>query len=134
MYVKAVDYESFISNYGRIRELGLTKEECYRLRGGIVHRGNAAGHHFQTNTHILFSVPETGAVIHAASMVMGEKTAALYDLKMFCQGMERAVRRWYRKYHLDADVQRRTLDLLSWRPQGVLPFLEGGPVIASGPP
>ena len=98
----------------------------------MVHRGNASGHPFFGSTHVIFTVPETQSSIHALSIQAGDKSAAMFDLPKFCSAMQGAVEAWYQDHYADTKVVSNIGNLLSWRPDGVLPFLSGAPVVASG--
>src|SRR5689334_18703005 len=76
-------YMAFIDKYAphgdpvkKIVGLGLSSLDCYRLRCGVVHRGNAAGHREAPWTHVLFSLPETVSVsFHGIQFQHGKNTA-----------------------------------------------------------
>ncbi len=80
MMVKEKHYAAFVDKYTSPLELGLDGLSCYRLRGGVIHRENAAGHPKFSGTHVIFTTPETGASIHAMSFQHFEKTSAMFDL------------------------------------------------------
>lgn len=132
-FVKERHYKTFVDDYTTPSELGLDGLDCYRLRGGVVHRANAVGHPKFGGTHVTFTVPETGSAIHALSIQAGDKLSAMFDLKHFCEAMERAVRKWYVDHSTDPKVATNVSHLLRWRPEGLAPFFEGKPVLASGP-
>lgn len=133
VFIKEKHYTEFVDRYTTPATLGLDGLGCYRLRGGVIHRGNAAGHPFFGSTHVIFTVPETGASIHALSIVAGEKRSAMFDLISFCRAMEGAVRKWYADHQDDPKVTTNIANLLSWRPNGIKPFLRGSPVVGCGP-
>ncbi len=132
-FVRESHYVTFIDSYTTTRELGLDGRSCYRLRGGVVHRGNAAGHPFFGATHVIFTVPESGVSFHAFSLKVGESTAAMFDLGKFCDAMAQAVRKWYAAHKDDEKVKANVRNLLSLRPDGIIPFIAGAPIVASGP-
>jgi hypothetical protein len=132
VFVKEKHYVSFVDKYTKPSELGLSGQECYRLRGGIVHRANAAGHAHFGSSHVLFTIPETKASIHALSLQVGEKKAAMFDLSMFCNAMTLACEAWFEDHQTEAMVIKNIPRLISMRPHGVAPFLGGAPVVGSG--
>lgn len=113
--------------------LGMSGLDCYQLRGGVIHRGNAAGHPHWPNTHAIFTTPNSGATLHGFSMQSGQHSAAMFDLEIFCSVMKRAVQSWYLDNFENPKVVANLEMLLRWRPTGVYPFVGGAPVIASGP-
>jgi hypothetical protein len=141
-FVKKPHYLAFLDKYAPESELGLNGEDCFMLRGGIIHRGDATGHpHFKVAT-VIFTLPNDGPVkvaIHGPKItVAGVETRGL-DLVMFCDAMEAAARRWLADNRNDAVVAKNMPMLLSYRPDGwsvamggVFMLGEGTPVIASG--
>jgi hypothetical protein len=66
------------------------------------------------------------------SIKAGEKWAAMIDLELFCSEMVRAARRWYDDHREHPLVGENLKNLISFRPNGVFPFVKGNPVVASG--
>lgn len=133
VFVKEKHYSAFIDKYTTPPTLGLSGVDCYRLRCGIVHRANLAGHPHFGATHVIFTVPNTGHSLHAFSINHGEKIASMFDLKTFCDAMDNAVRKWFKDNEKNATVISNLKDLISYRPFGAPPFFSGAPVVASGP-
>src|SRR5690606_23209998 len=52
VFVKEKHYVSFVEKYTTKPELGLGGLDCYRLRGGVVHRGSFSGHPKWDTTHV----------------------------------------------------------------------------------
>ena len=77
MMVNSKHYAEFIDRYTIPSELGLNGTECYHLRGGVIHRGNAAGHPKFRDTHVIFIISESQAHIHALSMDVGAGAVAV---------------------------------------------------------
>jgi hypothetical protein len=132
MFVKGEHYANFIDTFTTQPELGLDGISCYRLRGGVIHRANAAGHPFFGATHVVFTVPESNATLHAFGVKADGNTATMFDLKLVIDAMISAVIRWYEKNKAHPKVIENLPLLISWRPNGLPPFLEGRPVIGSG--
>lgn len=128
-FVKSEHYIAFVDKYAFGRGIGLTGEECYRLRGGVLHRANAAGHAYFQGTHMLVFVGEGG--LHGLTAHVDDKSAACLHLECFCSGMLAGVHAWYADHKDDPVVRGNLPKLLSLRPDGVPPFVKGQPVIAS---
>jgi hypothetical protein len=131
-FVKERHYVEFVDTYTKPPDLGLSGIDCYRLRGGVVHRANMAGHHKFGATHVLFSIPETAGGLHALSIKVDEKIAACFDLVQFCQTMVSAANRWYADHKDDRKVKENMQNLIRYCPDGVFPFFNGAPLVASG--
>ncbi len=137
-FVKKKHYIDFIDNYAPHDDLRVTGLDCYQLRGGLVHRANAAGHAFYEGTHVIFTVPETGNVLHAFTLEVvnpttgAKKSAMMLDLRTFCSGIDTAVRAWHKAHGAEPKVIESIKGLISWRPNGLPPFLDGAPVVGSG--
>ena len=134
VFVRKKHYTEFVDAFTTPSELGLDGVSCYRVRGGIVHRANAAAHHLLGNTHVIFTVPETQSSMHAFTIAVGDKSAGMFDLRTFCSAMDRAVRTWFQTNKCDPLVAKNINCLISWRPNGLPPFFGGMPVVGSGPP
>ena len=132
IFVKEKHYVSFVDSYSSPRELGVDGQQCYRLRGGLIHRGNARGHAYFEADYVVFTVPESGSPIHALTMDAADGTSAvMIDLPMFCAAMEVAVRRWFETNQSDQNISKNARELLSFRPEGAPPIVVGRPVLAS---
>ena len=131
-FVKEEHYVKFINTYAP--RLGLGGQQCYRLRGGVVHRGNAAGHPFFGKSHVVFSTPQTGLEVHSVTFdnPTTPLTAIMLDVTTFCGRMKDAVIDWFIVNGADPLVQANIPAILSQRPNGFPPWIEGVPVIASG--
>lgn len=132
VFVKEKHYVAFIDKYTTEPELGLSGIDCFRMRGGVVHRADFRAHPFFGATHVIFTTPESGTSMHAFLLINGDKTAAMFDLKLFCDAMDLAARRWSEDHKADPQVAENLKNLISPRPNGVPPFLEGFAVVASG--
>jgi hypothetical protein len=132
VFIKQKHYADFVDKYTTPKELGLDGVDCYRLRGGVVHRASMAGHPDFGPTHVIFTIPETGLPIHALFLEHGEKTAAVFDLVTFCVAMVSAARRWYEDHKDDPKVAENMKNLIRFCPRGLHPFLVGAPIVASG--
>jgi hypothetical protein len=94
--VKQKHYVGFVEKYAPQSELGVSGIECYRMRGGLVHRADFAGHPKAEWTNIIFTIPETGTEVHGITVqgitAQGEvaKTGILLSLRNFCVTMVNA--------------------------------------------
>ena len=132
VFVKQKHYTKFIDDYTKPAELGVNGLDCYRLRGGLVHRANFAGHPKFGATHVVFTTPETVAKMHGFSLVDDEKIAAMFDIVMFCDAMKIAVQKWYEDNKNNTLVKENLKYLIHARPNGISPFVPGNYVLASG--
>jgi hypothetical protein len=135
MMVREKHYAAFIDEYtteGSLPRIGLDGIACYRLRCGVIHRGRAGGHPKFPTSHVIFTVPGGGARLHAFTIEAGEKSATMLDLSSFCSAMIHAAIAWYDRHQTHQKVVENMPNLLSWRPLGVFPFVEGRGVVASG--
>lgn len=122
----------FVDTYTKPEELGIDGVNCFRLRGGLVHRGDLRGHvHFDA-THVIFSLPETKGKISGLSIAAGEKTAAMLDLEIFVASIDKAVRSWYEDNFTNEQLKRNLPNLIRYSSDGVLPFTKGLAAIVSG--
>lgn len=144
-FVKRPDYVGFIDEYALTvlpegcsvsaePYLGVDGLDCYRLRGGVIHRGNAAGHSDFDFTHVIFTIDDI--TMHAFTLCIpsGNKflKAAMFRLDVFCDAMVAAAVKWYSLNKDDENVIQNVGRLLSLRPNGMPPFIVGSPVVASG--
>lgn len=138
-FVKKPHYVEFIETFAPAEKVKMSGLYCYQLRGGTVHRANAAGHAYFDRSHVIFTVPETGSKLHGFTLEIESstgaesKTALMIDLGTFLEGIEDAVRRWYEIHGRETLVRDAARSLICWRPEGLSPFVEGAPVVSSGP-
>jgi hypothetical protein len=131
-FVGKPHYINFVDTYTHKQGLGLDGASCYQLRGGLVHRADLTGHAYFDGSHVIFTAPETQGSVHAVSIVVEDKKAAMFDLVLFCDAMTEAARMWYEDHKHDAMVVENLKNIIRWRPEGVSPFFVGVPVVASG--
>lgn len=132
VFIKEKQYAAFVDKYAPLEVLNISGQNCYRLRGGVVHRGNAAGHPHIGASHVIFYVPESPSLIHGISVEVNGKRAANFDLIRFCEGMISAVEKWFVDHKDKSMVNQNIPRLLSLRLNGIAPFVTGGPVVGSG--
>jgi hypothetical protein len=132
-FVKKPHYVSFVNQYTTPAQLGLNGEQCYMLRGGLVHKAGLSAHPFFDSTHVIFTLPDEKVHIHAMSIVVEDKKAAMFDLEMFCAAMDNAARSWYVENHKNKIIEENMAHLIRFCRFGMRPFLGGVPVVGSGP-
>jgi hypothetical protein len=133
IFVKEKHYVDFVNTYTTEADLGLSGLDCYRLRGGVVHRASFAAHPKLGWTHVIFTIPTLDSVaIHAMSFQAGNKIAAMFDVTKFCRTMDLAARRWFSDHKDDPKVAENISNLIRFCPNGLAPFVDGFPVVASG--
>jgi hypothetical protein len=137
--VKERHYAHFVESYAPqgnasapLPLLGPSGIECYRLRCGVVHRGNAAGHINLGAHQVLFSIPETGSVRHNFIIDARGKKALVLNLVTFCEAMKVAVFSWHEANKDDPAMASGLGKPLAFRAAGAPPFFDGAPLIASG--
>jgi hypothetical protein len=129
--VRQVHYVDFLTKYTDPEELGLSGVNCYRLRGGVVHRADMAGHPHFNWTHVLFSLPDSPCATHGPTLEVGNKRALTLDVSIFCGVMIKAAESWYEDHKNDLVVVANMADLIRHCPNGLLPFVDQA-VVASG--
>jgi hypothetical protein len=130
-FVKEKHYAAFVDKYGKAAGLGCDGLMCYRLRGGVVHRANMAGHPLFGSTHVIFTVPESKSKIHGLTLKHGEEKAAItFDLVHFCTAMVRAAYAWYEDHQNEPKVEANMRNLIRYCENGLSPFIVGQPLVA----
>jgi len=130
--VTSKHYVDFLNEYSTVSELGVDGAGCYQLRCGTVHRGNPLASRFSGQTHVIFSTRKDSGV-HALTLAAEDKSAAMFMLYRFCEAMELAVYRWFNQNSRDPNIQKNARDLLRFNADGLHPFIQGFPVVVSGP-
>lgn len=133
--VKKEHYIKFVETYAPNIDnaLGLSGDECFQLRCGMVHRGGSAMHPQNNLTHYIFTIPESEQKLHGATLEVGEWVAKTLDLIAFTEVMIGAVYEWFEKNRNNQAVHQAASEVLSVRPEGLPPFIIGKPLLASGP-
>lgn len=133
-FVKSKHYELFLNEYVDLDRLGIDAKTCFRLRGGMVHRGNAVGHEFIGFSHIIFFTPESKLSIHRVVLSITDEINALnIEIYSFCNAMRDGVLRWFENCQSDDSIFLASQELLSPYPNGMHPFITGAYVVGSGP-
>lgn len=106
-----------------------TGDDCYNLRGGVLHHGHF-GHKDSRYDRVIFLPPGSPVSIHDAIMTphgTAERILCM-DVERFCADMVDAVRDWYAAKQHDPVVQGNIPRLVRMRP-GMPPWMIGIPVI-----
>lgn len=93
--------------------LGVSSIECYQLRGGLVHRGNAASHKLMPYYQVCFTTDESQIQMHSVSE--DGPLALFLSLRTFCEVLDEAVRRWFADHATDSKVIENLPRLISRR-------------------
>ncbi|MFN7397993.1 MAG: hypothetical protein ACK5SX_02765 [Sandaracinobacter sp.] len=128
--VQKPEYIGFVQKYLTYLDIGCDAADCYKLRCGAIHRGNASQHQHLGVGCVIFTIPETGHSVQGIKLVAGGKSARTFSLVHFCEAMIGAAERWYAEHHSEPNVVVNMPKLLSLRPEGIFPFVEG-PLIGS---
>lgn len=129
----------FDRNMGRHYRF-LTGDDCYSLRGGVVHHGKF-GHVQARYDRIGFTFPgrnrpRIGELLSEDNGGIKESMLVL-DVEMFCSTMLAAVREWFTANANNPVVLANLPNVVRTQLHGVPPHIVGVPVIASdriGPP
>lgn len=134
-FLKRMHYREFIDKYTTTQDLGFTGDQCYNLRGGIVHRGSATGHMNTDVEKIMFIPPNPNVTFHGTTFKYSNVTGKAYSLVRFCLSLEIAARLWYADNCKDPKVVNNIRYLLTYQEDALKPFDMGLPVAAlvSGP-
>lgn len=129
--VQRDDYVAWVDRYTTVLGLGCSGDACYKLRCGVLHRGDAAGHAYFGADSVVITVPGNSIRMHGTRLTVNDAVATSLDLEKFLVAIKSAVLQWYAEHGHNEIVRRNITRLVSWRPNGFLPFTNM-PVIASG--
>ena len=111
-----------------------TAQDCWALRGGVLHNGMMFGHPKARYDRIMFTLPHpSGGIISEglSSNNGGTKDRVLMlNAIGFCQNMGKSVGAWFRDNALNETVKDNLPNLLRLRPNGLAPHIVGMAVIA----
>jgi hypothetical protein len=104
----------------------ITAQDCYCWRCGVLHQGRF-GHPGSQYSRIVFTMPNAKRVsIHGVIL----SDALNLDADQFCRDVVAAVRAWFAAKGNDSNVRANYPRLVQFRPDGLLPYIKGLPVIA----
>jgi hypothetical protein len=116
----------------------LTSDDCYRLRCGVLHKGNF-GRPDSRSDRVIFMAPNPSfrmttdiVVTIAPGVSFGDVTGKVLQIEAvwFCQQFIDAVREWAVAKINDPNVQTNVPNLVRLRPEGLPPYIVGVPLIA----
>ncbi len=128
-------YVDWCERYLAKQFANLTPEDCWVLRGGVVHNAMLVkGRHSAVYDRIIFTLPNPwGIAIHDQVMdrLVGTDAKVIQlDLVTFCNQLVEAAERWYIEKLQDDIVAASLPDVVRLRPNGLAPYCQGVPVIA----
>jgi hypothetical protein len=115
-------YESYLGELYKT----LTSDDCYSLRCSVVHQGKF-GHPNNQYRRVLFTVPNSQKNVYHNNIV---ENALNIDAICFCTDVMNAARKWYDTKRTDPNVIKNLQNLVSYRPDGLHPYMVGIPLIA----
>ena len=111
-----------------------TAEDCWALRGSIIHQGQTFGHPKARYDRVLFTLPNgpwAGSHDNVADHIGGSTKAVLQlDAAHFCRSMAQATVNWYEASKHDPNVIANMPNLVQFRPYGYPPYFFGIPGIS----
>jgi hypothetical protein len=119
-------YEAWCKKYLEPRYDKFTAEDCWALRGGVIHNGQLFGHPNARYSRVVFTT--TVKMYEATSELFGQ-TVLQMDVARFGESMIFAAWEWYDEKRDDPLVIANMPNLIHMRPQGTAHF-QGMPVIA----
>lgn len=119
-FVKEVHYTDWVEKY--ISGIGMSAKDCWRLRGGVIHRADFSGHPYSEFTRVVFGVRRSNAV-HALHVRRGDEKIAYVSLHDFCDEMTKGALLWLEEHRSDQRVLENMQRLVAYRPEGAKSFL-----------
>lgn len=109
--------------------LGLSADDCWNLRCGVVHEGRYSHKGMKGNyERVAFTLPDGAGVHNIVLQTPSYKVLSLH-LPIFCQEMMDGVRVWFEKKRNDPVVQVNLERLVQVRPNGYMPYINGPNII-----
>lgn len=134
-FVKQHHYVGFLEKYSTPDQLGVDGVECYRLRGGVIHRGNAAGHAFLEQDNIAITLPISDCWAHAATFrIDGSRTVGCLNLVSFVDAMVSAVCAWADENQNNPRSLANSEKMIRPWHGDLRPVMESGRILLAGPP
>jgi hypothetical protein len=106
----------------------LTAADLWNLRCGVVHQGRM-GHPGLEFRRVIFSLPsgnlfDLNWLLDPADRNDPSKRCLNLDARNFCRAMVEAAQAWYSARRNDPNVQANLPNLLQYRPNGLLPWID----------
>lgn len=119
-------YKRWVLTYLADQYPRLDPGELYKMRCSPLHQGTSTT---ITYSRIIFCGPGTSPRIHNGLINYGDDQVLLLDLPTFCFNVIDAVRRWTDEVNGTQNYQRNIENVMRWHPQGIEPYVRGGPVL-----
>lgn len=109
-----------------------TSEDCWALRGGVVHNGMLFGHPKAQYDRVVFQPPGLGDAHEVISDNNGgsQQIVLLLNVHRFCHLMIAAAQEWHANKGSDPTVRDNMRGLVRTRPEGFPPHFSGFSIIA----
>ena len=107
----------------------LTDTDLYSLRCGVSHQGRF-GHEKLRYDRVLFTFKAAALSGHNSPLEWPDIKYLLMDPTTFCQDIIAAARTWLRANESNENIRRNLERLVRFRPEGLLPRIQGVPIIA----
>jgi hypothetical protein len=130
---KQAKYAGWYDRYMGKRYSHFTGDDCYRVRGGVLHKGRF-GHEKSRYDHVSFDVSKGHGVTElliAGNILNGKMIPSLLSLNLFhfCENMVDCVREWYAENYENPYVIHNIESIVRYRPSGMPPMVHGLPMI-----
>ena len=127
-------YKAWCKQYMEPRFGSFDADDCWALRGGVIHNAMLSKHPKNTRGRLLLMPPNDSQNIVHELVVRNcgdppESGLQLY-IPQFCEMMIEVATEWYEAEADNPIVQQNLPDLVRYRPEGMAPYMVGLPVIA----
>lgn len=109
-------------------KVGLSAEECWGLRCGVVHQGRYKHKNIRAYQRVAFTFENVGVHCSVVETLNGEHIFSLHA-PIFCAEIIESVRAWCALNSANLVVQRNIPNLVQIRPNGFSPAIHGLNVI-----
>lgn len=123
-------YVAWCKTYFEPQFSQFTAEDCWALRGGVIHNGMLFGHPKLRFSLVVFSLPRGGSVNENISESADGSKVLQMDVGIFCHRMRKAAMQWYNERKNEPIVAANLPNLVRLRPDGFSNDFVGTPVIA----
>lgn len=127
-------YKAWCQQYLEPKFGSLNADDCWTLRGGIVHNAMLSKHPKNKRGRLLLMPPNAQQLIIHETVVQNCGDPPQSGLQIyvphFCEMMMEAAAEWYEATADNPVVQENLPDLVRYRPEGMAPFTVGLPVIS----
>lgn len=106
--------------------LSISGKDCYYFRCSYVHQAQTT-HENSTYSRIIFLAPTCQGITMHNNVIDG---ALNIDVKLFCNNILNAVRKWQESIKINENYKRNYKNLIKLYPEGLPPYITGIPVIS----